>query len=72
VCGYDARVFGNGHQKVKPPVISGHELCGETLENVNTYNGKIIQSSTRVAVLPIISCLIANTAIINNTTYVLI
>ena len=55
---------------MKPPVISGPELCGETLENVNTSNGKIIQSMTRVAVLPIISCLIANTAIINNTTYV--
>ncbi|HEX2558041.1 MAG TPA: alcohol dehydrogenase catalytic domain-containing protein, partial [Nitrososphaera sp.] len=28
VCGYDARVFRNGHRKVSPPVILGHELCG--------------------------------------------
>jgi L-iditol 2-dehydrogenase len=28
VCGYDVRVFRSGHQKVKPPVILGHEICG--------------------------------------------
>ncbi|MFL6478932.1 MAG: alcohol dehydrogenase catalytic domain-containing protein, partial [Nitrososphaera sp.] len=32
VCGYDARVFRNGHRKVQPPVILGHELCGR-IEN---------------------------------------
>jgi L-iditol 2-dehydrogenase len=67
VCGYDARVFRNGHQKVKPPVILGHELCGEILETVNTHNGKVIQSGTRVAVSPIISCL--NCRYCNNKQY---
>ena len=27
VCGYDVRVYRNGHQKVTPPVILGHEIC---------------------------------------------
>ena len=29
VCGYDARVFRNAHSMVSPPLILGHELCGE-------------------------------------------
>jgi L-iditol 2-dehydrogenase len=57
VCGYDARVFRNGHQKVRTPVILGHELCGETLETIRVNNGKVIESGTRVVVCPIISCL---------------
>src|SRR3954467_13502287 len=32
VCGYDVRVFRNGHSKVIPPIILGHELCGEILK----------------------------------------
>ena len=39
VCGYDARVFRNGHRKVKPPVILGHEICGQTLQAINTSKG---------------------------------
>lgn len=57
VCGYDARVFRNGHQKVTPPIILGHELCGESLETISTANGKVIKAGTRVAVSPIIPCL---------------
>lgn len=56
VCGYDARVFRNGHRKVKPPLILGHELCGEILGDVNTQNGTI-SAGTRVAVCPLIPCL---------------
>jgi L-iditol 2-dehydrogenase len=26
VCGYDVRVFRNGHEKVDPPIILGHEI----------------------------------------------
>ena len=42
VCGYDVRVFRNGHSKVTPPIILGHEFCGEILKaatpiNVRTY-----------------------------------
>jgi L-iditol 2-dehydrogenase len=57
VCGYDARVFRNGHHKVRTPVILGHELCGELLQTVPAQNGKVIESGTRVIVSPIISCL---------------
>ena len=57
VCGYDVRVFRNGHHKVRTPVILGHELCGELLQTVPAHNGKIIESGTRVIVSPIISCL---------------
>ena len=56
VCGYDARVFRNGHRKVTPPVILGHEICGETLQTVSTSEGSI-SSGTRVVVLPIVPCL---------------
>jgi L-iditol 2-dehydrogenase len=57
VCSYDARVFRNGHQKVKPPVILGHELTGEILQSVRIHNGNIIPSGTRISILPLISCL---------------
>jgi L-iditol 2-dehydrogenase len=56
VCGYDARVFRNGHRKVSPPVILGHELCGEILETVRT-GGVTIDAGSRVAVCPLIPCL---------------
>lgn len=57
VCGYDARVFRNGHKKVRPPMILGHELCGEILKTVRTQNGATISAGTRVAVCPLIPCL---------------
>jgi L-iditol 2-dehydrogenase len=57
VCGYDVRVFRNGHHKVRTPVILGHELCGELLQTIPTRNGKVIESGTRVIVSPTISCL---------------
>lgn len=67
VCGYDVRVFRNGHSKVKPPIILGHELCGELLEtittttatttNTTTTSTGIIKEGSRVAVCPVIPCL---------------
>src|SRR5713101_2637636 len=64
VCGYDARVYRNGHQKVTPPVILGHEICGEIDKDVvvtNTANNvrtqTTIKAGSRVAVSPIIACL---------------
>jgi L-iditol 2-dehydrogenase len=56
VCGYDTRVFRNGHRKVSPPVILGHELCGEILQDVPARNGTI-KASSRVALCPLIPCL---------------
>ncbi|MEO9319589.1 MAG: alcohol dehydrogenase catalytic domain-containing protein [Nitrososphaera sp.] len=52
VCGYDARVLKSGHRKVNPPVVLGHEICGETIHDVDS-----ITSGTRVAVYPVAPCL---------------
>ena len=71
VCGYDVRVFRNGHSKVTPPIILGHELCGEILKATtpitttttnstttgNNNNHNIIKEGSRVAVCPVIPCL---------------
>src|SRR5919112_3520376 len=72
VCGYDVRVFRNGHSKVTPPIILGHELCGEILKSTTpitttitttanttttTSNDIIIKEGSRVAVCPVIPCL---------------
>jgi L-iditol 2-dehydrogenase len=56
VCGYDVRVFRNGHRKVTPPVILGHELCGE-IQNDVRVDGTNIKAGSRVAVCPLIPCL---------------
>jgi L-iditol 2-dehydrogenase len=56
VCGYDARVYRNGHRKVSPPVILGHELCGEILQSVRAGESAI-SAGSRVAVCPLIPCL---------------
>jgi L-iditol 2-dehydrogenase len=59
VCGYDARVFRNGHRKVRPPVILGHELCGEIQNEIvaGDGDGMTIKAGSRVAVCPLIPCL---------------
>ncbi|MBD0298960.1 MAG: alcohol dehydrogenase catalytic domain-containing protein, partial [Nitrososphaera sp.] len=58
VCGYDARVFRNGHRKVRPPVILGHELCGEIQNDIIAGDGMtIINAGSRVAICPLIPCL---------------
>jgi L-iditol 2-dehydrogenase len=57
VCGYDVRVYRNGHRKVTPPIILGHEICGETDKTITIGNGTRIKGGSRVAVLPIVPCL---------------
>jgi L-iditol 2-dehydrogenase len=57
VCGYDVRVYRDGHRKVTPPIILGHEICGETEKTITIGNGTRIKGGSRVAVLPIIPCL---------------
>jgi L-iditol 2-dehydrogenase len=57
VCGYDARVFRNGHRKVSPPVILGHELCGEIQNDIMSGDGMTMNTGSRVAVCPLIPCL---------------
>ncbi len=56
VCGYDARVYRNGHSKVRPPIILGHELCGEVIQDVKSGD-KEISGGSRVAVCPVVPCL---------------
>lgn len=51
VCGYDARVFRNGHRKVSPPVVLGHEICAESTD------GRHARAGSRVAVYPVLPCL---------------
>ena len=57
VCGYDARVFRNGHRKVHPPVILGHELCGEIQNDIIARDGMTINAGSMVAICPLIPCL---------------
>lgn len=60
VCGYDVRVFRNGHRKVRPPVILGHEICGRVTEDIVVdmqRGGATIRKGSRVALYPIVPCL---------------
>jgi L-iditol 2-dehydrogenase len=61
VCGYDARVYRNGHKKVTPPIILGHEICGQIEKDVlvtdDVRTQTIIKAGSRVVVSPIIPCL---------------
>lgn len=57
VCGYDARVFRNGHRKVKPSIILGHEICGEVIQNNTSFSNGSIKIGSRVVVSPLVPCL---------------
>ena len=57
VCGYDVRVFNEGHKKVQPPIVLGHEICARTLGTLRLPNGQIIAEDKRVIVSPLIPCL---------------
>jgi L-iditol 2-dehydrogenase len=57
ICGYDVRVFRNGHHKVTPPIVLGHEICGETIQDIRSFDETILKAGTRVAVSPLIPCL---------------
>ncbi len=57
VCGYDVRVFREGHRKVKPPIVLGHEICARTLNTLNLPNNQVIPEDRRVIVSPLIPCL---------------
>jgi L-iditol 2-dehydrogenase len=66
VCGYDVRVFRHGHRKVNPPVILGHEICGEidqdiTICSISSKKGKeTLKAGSRVVISPVIPCLKCN------------
>ncbi len=56
VCSYDIRTFRNGHFKVTPPIILGHEICAQIIDE---FQGKnvYIKPESRVSIYPIIPCL---------------
>jgi L-iditol 2-dehydrogenase len=67
VCGYDVNVYRNGHVKVRPPVVLGHEICGELVESPsismshsypddNVYKLDLVEG-TRVVLSPVVPCL---------------
>jgi L-iditol 2-dehydrogenase len=55
VCSYDVRTFRNGHFKVTPPIILGHEICAELVDEYQGQNVSI-KPKTRVSIYPIIPC----------------
>ena len=57
VCGYDVRVFREGHRKVRPPIVLGHEICARTINTINLPNDQVILEDRRVIVSPLIPCL---------------
>ena len=57
VCGYDVRVFKEGHKKVRPPIVLGHEICARTMGTLRLPHGQIIAEDRRVIVSPLIPCL---------------
>jgi len=57
VCGYDVRAFKEGHKKVRPPIVLGHEICARTLDILRLPNDQIIPEGRRVIVSPLIPCL---------------
>lgn len=56
VCSYDVRTFRNGSFKVKPPVILGHEICAQSLDNFE-LQARGIKSNMRFSLYPVIPCL---------------
>ena len=57
ICGYDVRVYNEGHRKVIAPVILGHEVCAVTLSDIVLPGKRTIRKGTRVSISPIIPCL---------------
>ena len=57
ICGYDVRVFNEGHRKVIAPVILGHEVCAVTLSDIVLPGHRTLRKGTRVSISPIIPCL---------------
>ncbi len=55
VCSYDVRTFRNGHFKVTPPIILGHEICAQIIDEYQSKNF-LIKPETRVSIYPIIPC----------------
>jgi L-iditol 2-dehydrogenase len=67
VCGYDVNVYRNGHNKVRAPVVLGHEICGELAETPSIpisnpsaeedVHRIALDEGTRAVLSPIVPCL---------------
>jgi L-iditol 2-dehydrogenase len=54
ICGTDVKIYHHGHRHIRPPRITGHELCGEVIEvgsDLDCYS-----VGQRVAVAPAVPC----------------
>lgn len=56
ICSYDVRTFRNGNFKVTPPIILGHEICAELVNEYKSSNLSI-RPQTRVSIYPVVPCL---------------
>lgn len=56
ICSYDVRTFRNGNFKVTPPIILGHEICAELVNEYKTSNLSM-RPQTRVSIYPVVPCL---------------
>ena len=57
VCSYDVRTFRNGHFKVTPPIILGHEICAQMVDEYQSIIIFGLNPESRVSIYPIIPCL---------------
>ncbi|MGA2378980.1 MAG: alcohol dehydrogenase catalytic domain-containing protein [Spirochaetia bacterium] len=54
VCGTDLRAWMHGNERITPPRITGHELCGEIVELGPGRNG--FEVGQRVSLAPAVGC----------------
>jgi L-iditol 2-dehydrogenase len=53
-CGTDAKIFGNGHPRLEPPQIIGHEIAGEVIQVGSDTAGFSV--GDRVQVIAAVPC----------------
>jgi L-iditol 2-dehydrogenase len=54
VCGTDLRAYLHGNERITPPRITGHELCGEIVETGAGLKG--FKTGERISMAPAIGC----------------
>jgi L-iditol 2-dehydrogenase len=54
ICGTDVKIYRHGHRHIRPPRITGHELCGEIVEVGRRVEEYAV--GERVAVAPAVPC----------------
>lgn len=54
MCGTDLKIYHNGHQRIKPPRVIGHEISGQITEVGRRVSA--IKKGDRVVVAPAVAC----------------